>query len=304
MKANRPHEAPVCEFPHGNGGDLLLIELLVVIAIIAILAGLLLPALTAARQKARQVNCLSNQKQWGMAMMMYTDDNNQFYPASRELLYVATSDHNPVWTEMYADEIRINRNGTVIGRSAWFNALPPYVASQPAWQYGASASSISAFLSAAIHFQLPDCERHGQKSSHRSDPAFGPAFHYGMNARINYPLSPETPFRITQAVNPSAFVVFSEERAHASETPYYGANPADVSSSYSFTTRFSGRHNAGGIIAFGDGRAAYFKYSRFALSGTTNRRILEIPISTGLQAANRFLEASHRFRNRAGNRCP
>jgi len=34
-----------------------------------------------------------------------------------------------------------------------------------------------------------------------------------------------------------------------------------VSSSYSFTTRFSGRHNAGGNIVFGDGHAAYFRYS-------------------------------------------
>jgi prepilin-type processing-associated H-X9-DG protein len=82
-----------------------------------------------------------------------------------------------------------------------------------------------------------------------------------MNARINYPLAPETPFKISQAVNSSAFVAFSEERVHASEVPYYGSNPDDLSSSYNFTTRFSGRHQAGGNIVFGDGHAAYFKYS-------------------------------------------
>jgi len=59
-----------------------LIELLVVIAIIAILAAILFPVFAQARAKARQASCLSNMKQLGLAMMMYTQDYDETYPMS------------------------------------------------------------------------------------------------------------------------------------------------------------------------------------------------------------------------------
>jgi prepilin-type N-terminal cleavage/methylation domain-containing protein len=66
----------------GGESGFTLIELLVVIAIIAVLAAMLLPALAAAKQRAQAIRCVSNFKQIGLALTLYTDDNGEQLPSA------------------------------------------------------------------------------------------------------------------------------------------------------------------------------------------------------------------------------
>lgn len=99
-----------------------LIELLTVIAIIAILAGLLMPAVSNARAKARSTSCLSNLKNIGVAFINYSDDNKSNYPVA----YGQTKDksgtvRNVGWTALLYPYLglELDVNGATLLRSVF-----------------------------------------------------------------------------------------------------------------------------------------------------------------------------------------
>src|SRR5450759_225010 len=116
-----------------------LIELLVVIAIIAILAAMLLPALAKAKSKAQQASCVSNLRQWGLALQMYSNDNNNGMPSDGNQRTTGTA-HFKNYSYIPGDSQQPN---------AWFNLLPEYVGEKMLSKY-----TINAVATAQQNSQL------------------------------------------------------------------------------------------------------------------------------------------------------
>jgi len=102
-----------------------LIELLVVIAIIAILAAMLLPALSKAKQKAQATACLSNLRQWGIALQITATDNGDAVPR----------DGTDNGGQYGVDTGATSGPGSPQDENAWFNVLPAVMADKPLAYY-------------------------------------------------------------------------------------------------------------------------------------------------------------------------
>ncbi|MFM2222996.1 MAG: hypothetical protein RLZZ78_1253, partial [Armatimonadota bacterium] len=94
-----------------------LIELLVVIAIIAILAAILFPVFAQAREKARAASCLSNEKQIGLGLMMYTQDYDETYPTAY----------------FYKNNTATTNGGSAGGYVHFTAMIHPYIKNEQVW---------------------------------------------------------------------------------------------------------------------------------------------------------------------------
>jgi prepilin-type N-terminal cleavage/methylation domain-containing protein/prepilin-type processing-associated H-X9-DG protein len=121
-----------------------LIELLVVIAIIAILAAMLLPALSAAKQRAWTTSCNSNLHQIGLAMRMFADENNELYPQSGTTIYWGQPDPNGSGLHSWMEQIFPYTGNTNVYRCPGNVQLPADLQGPFNYFNGARAAYIAA----------------------------------------------------------------------------------------------------------------------------------------------------------------
>ncbi|MFI4859304.1 MAG: type II secretion system protein [Phycisphaerales bacterium JB063] len=105
-----PNPTPTHRLPRYAGFTL--IELLVVISIIAILIGLLLPAIANIRKDARKITCASNLRQVGLAFQAYRTDNKEFLPVARYMPppFLSADDDPPLF-ESLSDQLPLDGDG-------------------------------------------------------------------------------------------------------------------------------------------------------------------------------------------------
>ena len=217
-----------------------LIELLVVIAIIAVLAALLVPAVSAAIGSARAIACLSNQRQWGIALTSYLSDNGGTFPWDGD---------DPVLSSDFAH------------KNWWPNALPPYM-NMPTYL------TIQPKVPVAPQATLYTCR---SATSPSGAPYKAGAFKYYFDSVFNSKMNSGIPAANADgeklvgemAINiPCATVAFVEMRSVPDEISKSDPNYSkSLLSAKACWTRMSARHSKGGNIVFCDGHAGLVNYA-------------------------------------------
>ncbi len=205
-----------------------LIELLIVVAIIAILAGMLLPALNQAREKARSISCASNMKQLGTVNQLYANTYDD-YVLPRNMKEGTSAIRWP----------RIVASKNYMGFKEW--ATDKMVC--PSWQYKPAGCTADI------------------ETVTKSDETFDKTLvRYGVNKNAGWGNDNERPYKISQIKRQSAFIMFAEI---ASIGQSYFTNGADWSTTKTEQVTWMAartRHNGGANYCFVDGHVNYIKW--------------------------------------------
>lgn len=240
-----------------------LIELLVVISIIAILASMLLPALAKAKAKAQAVKCLGHMRQWGIALHVYANDNEDRLPRDG-------TDENGQYG---VDTGATTGPGSPTDPYAWFNALPPNVGERPLADYWEGADRPREQLpfpgGAGPFWHCPAARVSGADSFLRNG-AFG-FFSVVMNLDLKLLTSirnnvegntyeyPEMP-RLGAIPSPSATVLLTDTAFSPTLEPYTTTPQRNGIFPAARSSHFAQRHsNRGANLVFIDGHANFYR---------------------------------------------